>query len=187
MHGDAALARLRLCQPDRAHLRVGEGDARHRLGAGAVAGVLPENLVGRDPSLVLAHVRERRQPVAVADREQPGSVHAGHPQGVVDVDGAGGLHPHAVEAEQLSLDPATGRDQQLVGVVRGAALDVHGGRPAVRAAHLGYLGSDDHVDALILEGAADLVAGERLLAGQQPWACLDHGDLLAAEPPEGLG
>ena len=55
--------------------------------------VAAEDHVGGDPGVVLAHVREQRAAVGVADRVEP--VVPGHAQALVDLDRPAGLEPTA--------------------------------------------------------------------------------------------
>ena len=69
--GDACLQCAIECQPGGGDLRVGEDHPRR---AGPVAdrrAVLAEDVIGGDPRLVLAGVRQQRAAVDVTDRVQP--------------------------------------------------------------------------------------------------------------------
>ena len=69
---------------------------------------------GGDPAVVLAHVGEQREPVAVADRVQPAPGNTDRPQPLVHLDRAPGLQPDVLEAEVGGRGPAADRDQDLV-------------------------------------------------------------------------
>ena len=62
LHVDALLPRLRLGEPDRRQLRIGEHDRGHRPMVGPRLHRRPvQDRVGGDARLVLAHVREQRR------------------------------------------------------------------------------------------------------------------------------
>src|SRR5450759_3098103 len=188
VHGDhpdrqAPLARLRLGEPDRAHLWVGERHPRHHVDAGAVDRVSAEDDVSGDPSLVLAHVCQQRPAVAVPDRIQPVAVHPGDLQPVVGRHRSTRLQADGFQPDVGRPGPAPDGDQDLVRV----DLSVVGqGRRhrSVRAVppYGGQRDARGHRDALGLEGPAYLLAGEGLLPSKQPRAALDDGDLARAEP-----
>jgi hypothetical protein len=93
-----------------------------------------------------------------------------------------------LQAEIGGGGPAAHRDQDLVAGELPAVRDPGHDR-AVRAHPTGldHPRSGHHGDALGLERGAQLLAGERLFARQQPVRTLQNHDLLAAEPPERLG
>ena len=105
---------------------------------------------------------------------------------IVDVDGASGLEPHRLESEIAGGGPAAGGDEQLVRNELRAVVE-HGGDGATAVPlHACDAEADEDGDAVGLESGADLVARERLLAGEQPAGDLDHRH-VAAEAPERLG
>src|SRR3954451_6449814 len=106
-HPQPALRGLRGGETDGADLRVREGDAGDDIRAGPVTHVLPEDHVGCDPRLVLAHVRERGAPVAVTDGVQPVAVGLDRAQPVVDLDEAASGQPDRLEAEVAGGRPAS--------------------------------------------------------------------------------
>src|SRR5206468_3335307 len=85
--------------PDGRDLRFREDDARYvrAVGERVELRIATEDRVGGDPPVVLAHVRQQRAAVDVADRVQPvGAVHA---ERLVDLDVAAWLEPDRLEAE----------------------------------------------------------------------------------------
>jgi hypothetical protein len=156
---------------------------------GDVGDVAAQDGVAGHPPLVLAHVGEGGEPVAVPHRVQPAALDPLDGQAPVDLDRAAARQPDRLQADLGGPGPAAGRDQQLVGFqLPGPVAEGHRGRPAFAvAADRGDLGAGADADALGLEGLADLGRGERLLAGQEALAPHDHGDLAAAEAPERLG
>ena len=88
--------------PDGGDLRVGEHDARGERAVGAVGErlVVAEDVVGDEPRLVLAHVRQQHALVDVADRVQPVLV-AGDAAPVVDVDRVAGRQVQRLDAQVL--------------------------------------------------------------------------------------
>ena len=119
---------------DGGDLRLGEDHARAERAVGAVRdrGVAAEEVVGGDPRLVLAHVREQRLAVDVADRVQP-RVAVG-PHAKVDRDRRVGVEPELLEPDALGLRRAAERHEQRV-ALGGAAV---GGRDDERAVALGH-------------------------------------------------
>src|SRR5512133_2986899 len=179
---------LGLGGPDGADLRVGEGDPGHHAVVGQVGGVAAQDGVAGHPPLVLAHVGQGGEPVAVADGVQPAAVDPLGPQPAVDPDRPVPGQPDRVQADVAGAGAAAGGDQHLVADHLVAVAQGHRDRPAGPvAADRGDLGPGAHGDALGLEGVLDLAAGERLLAGQQALAPDHHRHLLAAEAPERLG
>ena len=71
-------------------------------------------MVGGKPGLVLAHVREQRAPVDVADRVQPAAVDALGAQLVVDLDLLPGFEPNGLEPDVGRGRPPPDGDEQLV-------------------------------------------------------------------------
>ena len=96
---DARLARLVERLADRGDLRVGEGDPRRADPFGDRLDLAAEQVLGRDPGLVLAHVGEERPAVDVADRVEP--LAPADPQAVVGLEEAvlAGLDPGRLEPE----------------------------------------------------------------------------------------
>ena len=82
---------LRGRQPDGAHLRVGERHPGDDEFGRLVGHVLAQDGRGGDAAVILAHVGERGEPVAVADRVQPASGYPSRPQPPVHPDGQAGL------------------------------------------------------------------------------------------------
>ena len=77
---------LRQRLADRRHLRVGEGDPRRADAFGDRLDLAAEQVLGRDPGLVLADVGEEGTAVDVADRVEP--LAAADPQPVVGLEEA---------------------------------------------------------------------------------------------------
>ena len=94
-------------------LGVGEGDARRADALRDRLGRAPEQVLGGDPGLVLAHVGEERAAVDVADRVEP--LAAADPQPVVGLEEAVlvGLDAGGLEAEVGGVGHAADRDQDL--------------------------------------------------------------------------
>ena len=160
-------------EPDRAHLRVGEDHARRARAVRAQPDGVAEDRVGGEPALVLAHVRQQRAAVGVADGVQP--VVAGHPQVVADGERLAGL-----EAEHLEADArrcrACGRPRRAAPrprrwCRRPARARSRRARETRRAR-----GAETHVDAEGAQRLEHLLARERLLALDQAVPAVDQRD-----------
>ena len=149
--------------------------------------VAAEDDVRRDPRLVLAHVREEGPAVDVADRVQPVAVDAGGPQPLVDVDRRPGVRP----TESSPRSPVDGRRPTATSSssptkARPSSTVTVTGPPGDGPVDRDHLrpGDDDH--SVGLQPGAHLLAGEGLLAAEQPVEPLEHGDLVGAEALDGL-
>ena len=151
------------------------GDA---LAVGAVLGGrrVAEDVLARQPRLVLAHVGEQDAAVDVADRVQP--VVAGDLHVLVDLDVVAALQPDALEPELLGARVTPERGDELLGVHGRAVVHVHRERVAVLH-DLGGLAAGADVDAVLDERVRDLLAGELLHVGEQPALALDQRHLGA--------
>ena len=94
--------------------------------SGAVAArvdarVAAEDHVGGDAALVLAHVREQRAAVDVADRVEP--IVPGHAQLLVDLDVPARLEPDRLEPEVGRRGTASDADEDLVSLEHVAVLE----------------------------------------------------------------
>jgi hypothetical protein len=182
------LPRLGCGEAHRAHLRIGEGDPGNGVPAGPVARVAAGDHVGRDPRLVFAHVGERCQAGAVADRIQPAAGNPGGAEPVVDLHRPPRLQPDAAQADVVCGGTAADGHQDLVRGHLLAAAERRADRPVgASAPDAGQPSAEPNRDALPIERGPHLVAGERLLAGEQSRTALDHGHLRRAEPAERLG
>src|SRR5215472_11948909 len=112
-HRDLQPGGSRLCggTADGAHLRVGERHPGHDVGSGHVSA---EDRRSGDAAVVLAHVSERGESVAVTDRIQPSARDADRPQRGVHGDRTSGRQPGMLQAETGGGGPAAHRDQDLV-------------------------------------------------------------------------
>ena len=185
-----ALAGLRLGQPDRADLRVGERHSRNGVVVGHVADVLAEDHVAGDARLVLAHVGEQGAAVAVADGVQPVAVDArSRAAGRRPRRSLPGLEADGVEAEVGGRRAAADGDEDLVGLELAAVGQRGVTAPSLPSPRVTAVIAAPvmHGDALGLERRRATLAGERLLAAEQPVAAFDDRHLLAPEPLEGLG
>ena len=204
LHVDPARARLGRGETDRRHLRVAERHLRHHVVVGQVA--VPRPVEGTslgprpdhrpaDAGLVLAHVREQRPPVEVADGVQP----------VVPGDGEVVVHRHEVRGSATSPSSPRSSDAgtRPAATTTSATTSVWPSddqfdRAAVHAPLAGVgrrLPADPfqrrpepHVDAQLAEPVGDQRARERLVLRQQRVAAHQHGDLGAerAQPHRGL-
>ena len=155
---------LRLGEADGGDLRIGEGHPRHARRSASSAAERAEDHVAGDARLVLAHVREQRAAVAVADRVEPAAVDADGAQLVVDLDGLAGLQPDRLEPEvaRRGRRPTATRISSASMVRPSARVAVIGpSEPRRRAAVMATPVTT--VDALGGERLGDLLAGERLL------------------------
>ena len=157
--------------PDGGDLRVGEDDARAGGPVGAVLGrgALAEHVVGGDAGLVLAHVRQQRAAVYVADGVEP--LVLGGAAVLVDLDGLARLEAEVLEALRARL--AADRDQQLL-AAGGLAVVGLDDRHARLAVHPDRLAARADVDAELAQGLGHLLAGEGLLARDEPALALDQ-------------
>jgi hypothetical protein len=121
--------------PDCGDLGIGEDDTRRQrsLRASRHALAAIEDVLGRDPGLVLAHVGEQGAPVDVADRVQPAGGADAHP--VVDSQVPAGLETDRLQAErgpglrQLDADDAAPEHEQAPGYgARSRRIAVRPGR-----------------------------------------------------------
>src|SRR5699024_2957242 len=113
----ALLPGLRLCQTDRAHLRVGERHSRDRAVVGGRP-VLAEDAAYGDRGLVHRHVGERTFAGDVADRPQS----VGDAQVVVDVECPyGRVELDRREPEVVQVGTTPGRHEQTLGSQRTVA------------------------------------------------------------------
>ena len=166
---------------DRGYLGVRE---RHARGARPVEDqarpARAEDGVRRDARLVLAHVREQRAPVDVADRVQPVRPRRAHP--VVNLDRLAGLEPDRLDPELGRVGPAPDRHEQLVaghGLAR-VELDDH---LAALGPHRRRLAALADVHAALAQGLLDVVCGKRLLLREQAVGGLDQRDLRSEAAP----
>jgi hypothetical protein len=191
LHVEPTRPCLRLGEPDRAGLRVGE----HDLGHGVVIRRRPQcrPVVGlalgagrddipADAALVLAHVRQQRAAVDVADGVQP--VEPLDAQRVVDGDVATGFQADGLNAQVVGRRVPTECAQHLVRDDGLAALEGH--RHLVTPPDLHDLGAgaDDH--AGIAQAGGDELACPRFHAAEQPAASLEDRHLLGAQSLRGL-
>ena len=135
--------------------------------------------------LVLAHVREQRAAVGVADRVQPGVAVDAH--GVVDVEVLTGLQADRVQPDLGRGGPAADGDEQLIPRELTAVLERErhlspAAGPGDRAGP--DVGEQRH--AVRAQAGADLLPGERLLAGEHARPGLDQRD-RRAQRRVGLG
>ncbi len=177
---DALSLRLRLAQPHRGHLRVGEHHGRHgreverRLAAGHVD--------GRTRAPGCGHIDELRLIGAVARGVNVRHIGA---QMVIDHDGAVRIAMHAcsVQIERRGVGRAARGHQQALGadfaLVRGQR------EAAVGVGHRTDLGVSQHGEALFAQCGGQRLADGRIVARQQGVA-RDQGD-LAAQAGVGLG
>ena len=168
-HGHAALPGLSLGQADRADLRVGEGDPRHRVVLGG-GDRLAQDVGHHDVRLVHRHVRERALAGDVADRphSRRGAqviIHRDGPRPLVDADRAD------PDRSQVGT-PAGGNEQPRPRSppCRPRASRV---KPRVAVAHPVGHASRVHVNSLAAEHLAEQRARLWLLQGQQPAGALD--------------
>ena len=154
---------------------IGKRHPGHDPVRGHVLGWLAANRRGSDPRLVLAHVGQGRQPVAVADRVQPAPGHAHGPQLPVHLDSAPRFQAHPIEAEAGRGRPAADGHQDLVAGELAPVSQLRDHR-AVAAHPAGgcHLGPGHRGNALRLECGPQLLAGERFLAGEQPLRAFEH-------------
>ena len=115
---------------DRGDLGVGEGDAGRADAFGDRLDLAAEQVLGRDPGLVLAHVGEEGAAVDVADRVEP--LAAADPQPVVGLEEAVlvGLDADRLEAELGGVGDAADGDQDLGGLDRAAVARARRSTPA---------------------------------------------------------
>jgi hypothetical protein len=154
----------------RRHLRVGEDHSRRARVVADRAGILAEDRGRRYPRLVLAHMGQKHPAVHVADGVEP--VLRPHP--VVHLDRLPGLESHGLEPEVVGPRLAADRYEELVPAHRAAGLELEL-HLAVARPHRRRLGADLDVHALLVESGAHLLAGERLLLGEQAVGRLDQG------------
>jgi hypothetical protein len=155
------------------------------VGPGAL--VAPGDDVAGQTRLILAHVGQQVAPVDVADSVQPGALNPGHAQAVVDVEVAARLEPDGGQAHVVGDGPPAGGHQDLVDLDGLLAQPQRGRRIRPGALDSVDAGAQAHVDAVVGQPPAHVLAGEGLLARQQPVVDLDDGHLLAAQSLEGLG
>ena len=185
---EAALPRLALGQPDRAHLGVGEGDPGNHVLIGHVADVTSGDDIADESSLVLAHVGQQGTAIAVPHRVEPPAGHTDSAELLIDVDEPAGLEPDGLQAQRRRRRTPSHGDQDLVGLDVAAVGEGRDHRTIGAIAPRGGQGdTGDDGDALGCEGSRKLVTGEGLLPREEPRAGFDHRDLLAAEPAECLG
>ena len=120
---EAPVPGLGLGEADGGDLRVGEGDPGDDVAAGPVPGVLAEDHVAGDAGLVLAHVGEEREAVAVADGVEPAAADTLGLQPVVDLDRLAGFEADGVEPEVGGVGRSADGDEDLVGFEDGAVLE----------------------------------------------------------------
>src|SRR5215210_7583044 len=164
--------------PDGGDLRVGEDDARRLAAVGALLGRrgIAEDVLAREPRLVLAHVGVERAAVDVADRVEP--VVAGHLHVLVDLDVLTRLEADRVEAELAGVRAAAERGDELAALDGGAVVELDADGVA-RVRDLRRLAARADVDPQRGERVADLLAGEHLLRRQHVALALDERDLGA--------
>ncbi len=172
---------------DGRHLRVGEGDARRADALRHGLDLAPEQVLRRDPGLVLADVGEERPAVDVADRVEPLATADAQP--VVGLEEAvlAGLDAGRVEVEVARcgarVRPRSGSPLPRPGCRRSSSAMT----PAPPASILSACDAGAHVDAEVLaQRVGHLLAGEGLLAREQVLVALDQGDLGPKRRP-GLG
>src|SRR5207244_3076308 len=122
---DASIKRRGKGVTDGRHLRLGEDDA-WRKGARGLwldLNVPPEDALGGDASLVLAHVRQEGATVRIADRVEP--LVPRNPHRGVNVDVAPGLQADRLQSEVACCWAAPYGDEQLVGLELFARLEPH--------------------------------------------------------------
>ena len=143
--------------------------------------------VAGEPALVLAHVGERATPVSRRPRRatRPAPLRTRSRSSTSEPNRPDRDRPSRarVEAVRRRADPATSNSSASISRPSPSV----GARPSVVARRRGRPHARSDRDALGLERGGELVAGERLLPGQQPRPALDHRDLVAPEPSERLG
>src|SRR5206468_8963622 len=97
---------------DRRHPGVGERDPRRALPVGGCDGIPPQDVVGGDPTLVLAHMGEQRAAVDIADRVQP--ARAVDPKAVVYLEPSARIHPHGLQSDALGARLAADGNEKLL-------------------------------------------------------------------------
>ncbi|CUR54725.1 hypothetical protein NOCA2210075 [metagenome] len=180
--GDAqsGVACLLLGQSYRAHLGIGERDARDRTVVGPRP-VLVEEITGRDRRLVHRDVGERPLAHDVPDRPEP--VARAHP--LVGLDGSGlRVEPHRLQPHVGQVRTSPGRHQELVGA--DGLLAQRDAERALGVRHRRDRHAGQHLDALAREGGCDQRAGLGLLRCEDAVRNLEqrHPD---PEPAHGLG
>src|SRR5215469_10769001 len=167
----------------RAYLRIGERDARNDRARGHVSNLPPGDHVGRDACLVLAHVAERGEPIAVPDGIQPGTRNTGRAELAVDSDRHARLEADGLEPDAGRGRPPADGDEYLIGRERSAVVK-GGDYPAVPAVATGrsHPRTRHDADALGLECRLYLVARKRLLVREQPVSGLDDDDTRTQAP-----
>ena len=173
-------AERRVGGADRAGLRVGVGDARHRLVVGLAR--LAEDVGGHDLALVLADMGQRPEPGDVADRPQP--LAGAEPR--VDRDPARvGVDADRLQADARDPRAPAGGDEEPVAAQLAAVVELEHVVVAV-AARGGDVRAEDELDAVAAQDVAERLAERRGLAREDVRAALDQRD-LAAEAADGLG
>jgi hypothetical protein len=146
--------------------------------------VVAEDRVARDAGLVLAHVRERRAAIDVADRVEPAAVDADGTEAVVDLHRPTRLETDRLQPEVGRGRPAPDADQQLVAREFAVVLEPERDR-SVRAGGGCRTTLEQDLDPLRFERLFQLLARERLLAAEEARAALHDRD-LAPEAAESL-
>ncbi len=187
-HAETGRAGARQRVADRRDLRLGEDHARRKRTVGAQRARPAEDPVRHEPCLVLAHVRQQRAPVRIADDVQP--VAPRHAQPLVDVDRPAALQADRLEPERVRVRLAPRADQQLLAGERAAVLELErdratrarlaAGAALARRAPNRRRGDAKHdLDAGRFERFAHLLGGEKLLATDQPLGDLEDRHMRA--------
>src|SRR5581483_1630024 len=96
-------------------LRIGERHPGNDVAAGAVDGVATEDDVAGDAGLVLAHVGQQRQAVAVTGGVQPPAGNTPGPEPLIDRDRPARLEPDHLQPDRGGVRPAADGHEDLVG------------------------------------------------------------------------
>jgi hypothetical protein len=148
--------------------------------------------VAADPRLVLAHVREQRAAGDVADGVQPLALDVGHQQAVVGLDIAAGFQVDGLQPDAGAVRCPSRCDEDLVGDHLAAVEDDRHlaaaqltllGRRDVAAAYPLDLRVQPDVGTVRPQPLGQQVAGEGLVAAQQPLAGVDDRH-VGSEPGE---
>ena len=138
-----------------------------------------EDRVGREPRLVLPHVRQERATVDVTDGVEP--VAPGHPERLVDAHVLARLETDGLETDVGGARRPSDRDEELVGF-HGLALVELGPDGAVpRDRDDARL--EPEVDASLAQRVGDLLGRERLLPLDEAVAAVHERHLRAERRP----
>ena len=164
--------RRRFGQADGCDLRIGEDDGGDRLVVGPIFDILAENCPNGDSCLVLAHVRECREAVGVADCVEPGTRNRRDAQAGVDGDGFRWREPEQLKVQRLGSRPSSSGDQQFGRRDDRAVIERHR-HGAIDRCDFGRLARKVDDDALRPQRVCQQFARERLRRRQEPVASFD--------------